>query len=458
MCSLADDFTDKLTKKPVKKCWGCGKKEVKGEKKFRQCQKCVELKNVPSLFCSDKCYRENWARHHREVHKEKYKLQAANENMEAYGQSMENIDRLINQDHIGLYLRLILEGQKSRMLGDFVDCKKKLRKAQKMYPKLPTAYGELGSAYAVSGQHEAGLTLMEAGIERWAYFCITGQYGDENKYKNVSVKERARQLDIALDGFTSVACDYIDVLFHKVEFRYKKPAWFCNDFILLRVIEVIKDVYKSKIIETKGTEEEGSYAEQYTLRKLNIWQGYILIGAMHNGRWDNDMLSEPLETRTAKHIRQAAECFETADSMKVEDMVKEYHKLSGISYYDYESDAHGELVKLLKEFTPVRESIPPRSSRFFEGSFAIIFGLSSADGERLNKKLGIVKTSPSDEGRLGVLVDGFDEPKSLQERNLMLLPLPERDIALVSCMSIEAQWKYLRPIAESYAARLPDPK
>ncbi len=460
MCSLADDFTDKLAKKPSKKCWGCGKKEVKGEKKFRQCPKCVEQKNVPSLFCSDQCYRENWSRHHNVVHKEKDRLQTANEMMDSYGASMEKMDSLIRRSTgiIDTYTMLILEGQKARILGDFVECKRKLRKAQKMFPKMPTAYGELGCAYVASGQHEAGFSLMEAGIERWACFCITGQYGDENRYENATARQRKKEEDFAVDGFISVACDYIDALMHKYDFRYKKPAWFCNDFILIRVLEVMKDVFKVKLIETTGTAEEGQNAEQFTLRKLNIWQAYLLIGAQHNGKWDKDRLSAPHEGRTASHLRQAAECFNTADSMKVEDIVKEYHKKSGITYYDYDSKLHENLSKILLSIANTRESNPPKNaSRFYEGCFVIIFGLSSATGKKFNKKLGIVQSPLDNDGRLGVQVDGYDDSKSLKERNLMLLPLSDKDIALVSCMSLEAQWKHLRPIAEGYAARLPDP-
>ncbi len=36
MCSIADDFTNESAMKPDIICWGCGKKEVESDKKFRQ--------------------------------------------------------------------------------------------------------------------------------------------------------------------------------------------------------------------------------------------------------------------------------------------------------------------------------------------------------------------------------------------------------------------------------------
>ena len=53
------------------------------------------------------------------------------------------------------------------LIMEHSNSEKKFRKAQKLDPKLPDAYGDLGCAYGMSRQFEEAMTFMKEGAERW---------------------------------------------------------------------------------------------------------------------------------------------------------------------------------------------------------------------------------------------------------------------------------------------------
>ena len=53
-------------------CWGCGKKPPKDGPLFLVCPKCRDHKLIKCNFCSQECFKANWARHE-EWHKEQRK-------------------------------------------------------------------------------------------------------------------------------------------------------------------------------------------------------------------------------------------------------------------------------------------------------------------------------------------------------------------------------------------------
>ena len=54
------------------------------------------------------------------------------------------------------------------LIMEHSNSEKKFRKAQKLDPKLPDAYGDLGCAYGTSRQFEEAITFLEeGGAERW---------------------------------------------------------------------------------------------------------------------------------------------------------------------------------------------------------------------------------------------------------------------------------------------------
>ncbi len=72
----------------------------------------------------------------------------------------------------------------------------------------------------------------------------------------------------------------------------------------------------------------------------------------------------------------------------------------------------------------------------------------------LNKKLGLVTSANQNQGRLAVQIDGFDEPKSLKTQNLMVIPMADKDVALISCLSDRSQWTCMQPTLEKYLPQI----
>jgi len=54
-------------------CWDCGKKPPKDGPLFLVCPKCRDHKLIKCNFCSQECFKANWARHE-EWHKAQWKL------------------------------------------------------------------------------------------------------------------------------------------------------------------------------------------------------------------------------------------------------------------------------------------------------------------------------------------------------------------------------------------------
>ncbi len=136
---------------------------------------------MPSLFCSDECFHNNWSRHRKEVHKSKIEHHYSGSEVERYIHAIDASEDNVKDDP---YLMAINVGRRYQVNGDFINAKKKYREAQKLNPKLPDAVGCLGYIYYESGQAQEACQLMEAAIERYACLCLTGECGDR-KIMNV---------------------------------------------------------------------------------------------------------------------------------------------------------------------------------------------------------------------------------------------------------------------------------
>ena len=442
-------------KKALKICWGCNKKEEKGQAPFRNCSKCVELKVLPSLFCSNECLRENWPRH-KAWHKEltssvdavKCKFDAVNLTLNA-GTEQDTCTNTTN----GLYTKLCIEGNNLLLSMNFAEAKKKLRKAQKLDPRLPDAYGMLGSIYYMSRQFEENIKALEEGIERWAFVIVTGKYGDEDlcnvDIMGVPLKTKAAREEWAIKQFTLSVYKFLEQLASEHGRAHKKPSWYRRDAVLKRVTRFLVGALRDRC-------GDDQLFTVHILRIAMTWHGRVLAGSITNGvRKDTNMLvfSDIPKERTVEDLEEAAASFNAAATLEEE----ECDKTAETQHFSNMGDKKvcEQLVVIITgNAQRMKAEGSQKKSPFYEGCWVVVFGLTSPTGQSLNKKLGLVTNANRNQGRLAVQIDGFDEPKSLKTQNLMVIPMADKDVALISCLSDRSQWTCMQPTLERHLPQI----
>ncbi len=178
------------------------------------------------------------------------------------------------------------------------------------------------------------------------------------------------------------------------------------------------------------------------LQAAYVYQSQVLFGSMHEGKLLEDF----------KYVKT----FKSRSKKDIEGALEYLRKASMIEGGKFDPDIMKCMKDNMVEYSKTVKSTPLNTTPFYKGCFVIIVGLTSSVGRKMNEKVGIVNTSRSKDDRYGIEIDGIDKPKSIKAENLIVLTLdgdPMRsdfDIALVSCMSSEDRWRYLRRVAVDF--------
>ena len=442
-------------RKPIKKCWGCGKEEQKSHPPFRACPECTNDLNILSpLFCSQTCYRDNWSRHKELFHNQKKKsigefyekiINVPQGRKEEQGVTVCHtalikslITAKLNKD----YAKFIMEGRKYLELRDISTAKKNFRKAMKLDGRLPDAYGDLSTVYSISDQLEESLAYLAGSLERTAFITLTGQFGDERW--DASTSTAMNNLVFNVD-FAHHICFMLEHLFKEESNGYKKPSWYYQKATLRRVTR-----FARQELSKKRPPEYYELAKKMTLYHATVVGGFVKKGdftglfdiraAVRNHKLNIDDLEEIEEC-----YRAQANAHPTAVD---------------VGHFKLSADLLARVVKQ-KRANPFHVRLACPAPSLYEGCWVIVHGLTSPVGKEIyNNKLGLVKklgATDQDQERLGVKIDGIEDHKSIKAHNLIILDLLDRDFALVSCLAMSAQWTHLRSILGTYLASRPDP-
>ena len=458
--------------KVLKVCWGCNRKEEKGQAPFRNCSKCVELKVLPSLFCSNECLRENWPRH-KAWHKELTSSVDAVQWCRGTEEGIEIMKKMSDEQDTnttnGIYAKLCIDGNKLMHSMNFDEARRKFRKAQKLDPRLPDAYGYIGCLYAVSRQFEEAMTSMEGGVERWAFVAVTGKYGDGDfdvAFGSIQLKTKAAQQQWAIGQFVEILYSLLDQFTSRQEgLARKKPNWYRRDAVLKRVTRFLVGALCESLSATKkicGQDETG------VLNKLimaQTWHAHVLAGSIKNGVLDasnNGLLDANISVctdlpkdRTMEDLEEAAASFNAAAIIE-EDYAKLVLARHGLNTAGDKEMFQAYAASVTWNAERMKAGLSQNKSPFYEGCWVVVFGLTSSAGQSLNKKLGLVTNANQNQGRLTVQIDGLDEPKSLKTQNLMVIPMDDKDVALISCLPDKSQWTCMKPTLKKHLHRIPD--
>lgn len=133
------------------KCSGCGKVEKPGEKKFQACSKCIKVKMLPNIYCSDECFRLDWKTHkkkHGEFSSKRNEYKCHNtsrENIKVFTSLYRNTKRQAkkSKDKYTEFISMMYAIQAARAEMNYDKAETLCRKVINMYQFVPGPYKEL---------------------------------------------------------------------------------------------------------------------------------------------------------------------------------------------------------------------------------------------------------------------------------------------------------------------------
>ena len=450
------------SKVSLNKCWGCGKEEDKQNNvTLRTCSKCIQLKIVPLLFCSDECLNESWPRH-KELHKtvkqsrggisalqatedevkEMKRCSKTRKKAEKSGSPMPGFNyRGKNGDK---YEKILYEAQSKMMKMNFSGAKKKFLEAINLDVRLPEAYGGLGTSLMGSGQRKEAYSYIEQALERWAYVILTGKLGDE-------MISKKRRDDWAFSHWALLIQCLLEDLMQpaNTSFPINESKFYCQDSIMKIVTKVLLQYFKGR---TKSQNELD--CEMYSLQLLTNFHAFALSRIFSAGRFNLDLdgtsMNIPADT-PLDDIEAASKLLREAAEIKIENFIPgRLLNQPEILRLIADQLTENRAARVLHSRPTDPCNSPPS---YYVGCWVIVHGLQSEAGQRLNRKLGMVAKVRD---RLAVQIGGIGEdPKSVRPQNCYIIPMADKEIALVACLSDSSKWDYLQPKVQGYLAGMP---
>mgnify|MGYP005847335439 CR=1 FL=1 len=403
----------KKSGKVARSCWGCGKQEESGIK-FKACPKCVEAEWLPSVFCSNECFKDNW-KSHKAWHKEHEAfLQKLLEDRRPCPEGAlveSNVER-------SEYDSIVAEADTLVRRNDFIGAKKTLKKALKLDPKSPEAYFEYGICFSASGQYREACHYFEKACERYASLWLTGKFGENlttDQFSGWVVYNWAISVYRLVDRY---------LVFFKDVHDYEKPSWYYRDGILKRMTKLALEIIKA---DPKKTEEIKC--------TMALIRGAVLLGMIHNGEFHRT--GSPPDDRTKEDLIEAAECFHYVSIRESDQIVREgFQSLAEISMKNAETATS---VKSIDRYID-------------DGAWVFVVDLQSPSGLAMNGSLGRVMSPLNGEGRYAVEVDGVEGLKFIKPENLLEVSFDHRPMpivkdyifAIIGCLEDTVQWKWMR--------------
>ncbi len=429
----------KATKKnewavPPKSCWGCGKEQKEGEQ-FKACSKCVDLGMVPARFCSQECLKEHWPRHkawHKEfkkhtdevkIFRDKQKEERVTKGLGTQEEEEDDDDDIDwTSEDIDIkslprgvdYDALMKQGDQYFEKIDFNTAIKLYKKALKLDPRRPEAYMNHGVCLRASKELDRSVRYLEYAIERWALTGLTAALGEgyvgEDQKDKYATNNWAECIYLLLQDYMSE------------DFKHRrKPDWFCDDQVCIRVTKLTLDKFKSMdhMLEKK-------------LRMMMLHHGTIMGGLFSGGNLKKD---RPIFRRTAEELSKAAEQFYDASKMDgYPDSPMHYSRCEQLLTLS---------CSMQNQMGPVAIGLD-QTLPLFKGAWVTLDGLKSDSGKAMNGKLGLVKRIVEKDVKFEVQIEDLKETKLVKKDKLTRLPMLDRTICLVATLATDNQWKFMK--------------
>ena len=143
-------------------CWGCGKKPPKDGPLFLVCPKCRDHKLIKCNFCSQECFKANWARH-----EEWHKVQWKNARRIRKTTPKKEWTEQRGLSACGKrYSELLREASGLQHAANYHGAFKVLREAIELMPEQPAAYHHMGNALVHSGDAKGAARYFLLAEER----------------------------------------------------------------------------------------------------------------------------------------------------------------------------------------------------------------------------------------------------------------------------------------------------
>ncbi|CAB9515808.1 expressed unknown protein [Seminavis robusta] len=402
---------DVKTRRVTRVCWGCHTNEAQGDR-FKQCPLCAKNGFVPALFCSQACFKKSWP-----DHKQWHKNEGAKAKDKLTGTAQKISSRSLHlEPSSSEYQNLLNESNSKVAEGDFNSAKKILQKAQKIDPARPQAYLILGTLYQTC---EESKSCYEQGCQRSAILALANTQVDNHVEQEKS--------DITYWWALSVSGVFIKSfeLDSSRDNHCPKPNSWRHDGMFKRITKVALDGYWynkagslcSKLVQCKGPS---------TFTNLAAMRAFALFA-----------------------------CFRDDESSPLKRTAEELEELTALRYYVSENDK-GLLGFFFRESAAAKinanvidEADSTALERGEAGLWVVIHGLESQAGQAMNGKFGLVCTDGLEDGRVTVKVEGMDGWKRIRpDKNLVEVPFSEEQVALISTIEENDQWKFVKSSLE----------
>ncbi|CAB9518365.1 expressed unknown protein [Seminavis robusta] len=307
----------------------------------------------------------------------------------------------------------LLEAINKEIAGDIKGSKKLLHKVEKADPTLPLSIVARGSHFQESGYPEQAIPCYARACQQWAFGILFGAedrvevntIGWEN---SVYLILFARVEEVSNNLHGCYPKDYDNNTQHN-------PNWLLRDGMLKRISKVV----------LKGLKDYGNQNVTYLMM---MCRGILLSAA--------DKRNPPLP-RTAEEFQEADALFE--------HMSKNF---------DYEDDGISTFKCCMNPLKmPAELTHASALERGESGLWVLIHGLKSKTGKAINGKLGLVFKDGLENGRVSVAVDGIDGEKRIRPKNLWEVCFSEKQVAIISTLEEDQQWKYARASSEVSLSR-----
>ncbi|GFH47490.1 predicted protein [Chaetoceros tenuissimus] len=481
------------------KCSRCGKVEKPNEEKFQACSKCIEIKMLPDMYCSDECFRLDWKTHkkkHREFSAEKAEhLEASKEEVRFMSSSNRFIKRMKNENKHTQFTYMMYAMETARTKMDYDRAESLCRKMISLYPFVPEPYKELAimklrtdKSSRLSRRDAA--RLLEVSMEKTAQLLLNGDTSirhsselkslKEKSMSNLSFPVQCRELDEKLNMMFEMIQDDLDNV-EEVDSSIFEANWVVSDrkfmamWLYLSQIMMDKDLHRSIQMFMAPTSESFPYEillehpvpdpdihfSEFSLhvqQQVDVYNTLVRSGIIYNGLFheglpvlDPNNMGLVLNNRTPEELMIAKEIYMHAFLHGSE--IVEFYNSIGISHTSDElfvvhpnellEDYLNPIASLLEagvnEFDPKLSSSP-----FFDGEWVIAHGLTSDIGKRLNHTAAMVKSDKfNEEGRVAVVFKDGGPTKYLKVENLKPAVKENRNYALLVCLPEAEQWKFM---------------
>lgn len=308
------------------KCSGCGKVEKPNEEKFQACSKCMEIKMLPDMYCSEECFRLDWKTHkkkHREFSAEKAEhLKASKEEvtfMTSSNRFMRRIGMKNNNKHTHFaYMMNAIKTASTRM--DYDRAESLCRKAISLYPFVPEPYKELAimklrtNTSSLRARQDAA-RLLEASMEKTAQLLLNGDTSIRHTSDLKSAKDKS-MCDLSFPIQCGELYEKMNMVFEmiqddqdnaeEVDSSIFEADWVVNNqkfmalWLYLLELMMDKDLYRSIHMFFEPTSEELLYEvmlakpvldadthfSEFSLhvqQQVDIYNTLVKFGMMYHG-------------------------------------------------------------------------------------------------------------------------------------------------------------------------------